>query len=123
MAVWDLAFKYKDSKGVTTVSVKERRSEIIRILMGRKKETIPQLAHELGVCVNTIKSDVLALTVDEHYPIDTVRGKGGGVILRDFKHQHKNIFSQEQVKVLTELISVADTYQAKVLNGLLKAYA
>ena len=54
---------------MTTVSVKERRSELIRILMGRKKETIPQLARELGVCVNMIKRDILALMVDEHYPL------------------------------------------------------
>ena len=56
------------------MSVKERRSEIIRILMGRKKETIPQIAHELGVYVNTINNDILALMVDEHYPVDTVQG-------------------------------------------------
>ena len=74
------------------MNVKERRAEEIRILMGRRQETMPQLAHELGVCVNTIKNDLLALTVDEHYPLDTVPGNGGGVILRDFKHQHKIIY-------------------------------
>ena len=105
------------------MNVKERRAEIIRILMGRGKETIPQLALELGVSVSTIKRDILALTVDEQYPLDTVQGNGGGVILRDFKHQHKHIFSQEEIKVLTEIAAKANTYHAKILNGLLKAYA
>ena len=104
------------------MNVKERRSEIIRILRGRRKETIPQLAHELGVCVNTIKNDILILTVEEHYPLDTVQGNGGGVILRDYKCQHERRLSGEEIMVLTDIISTADTYQAKILKGLLKAY-
>jgi len=105
------------------VRARERKDEIIRILRCRGQETIPQIAHELGVSVSTIKRDILALTVDEHYPIDTVQGNGGGVILRDFKQQNKRKFSQAEIKVLTDFISVADTYQAEVLKNLLKAYA
>ena len=45
-------------------SVIERRAEIMRVLVARRKETAPRLAKEFGVCVNTIRNDVLALTVD-----------------------------------------------------------
>ena len=105
------------------MTVRERKDEIIRILRHRGQETIPQIAHELGVSVSTIKRDILALTVDEHYLLDTAQGNGGGVILRDIKNQPKHLFSQAEIKVLTDLISVADTYQGKILEGLLKSYA
>ena len=105
------------------MTVKERKDEIIRILRHRGQETIPQIAHELGVSVSTIKRDILALTVEERYPLDTVRGNGGGVILRDIRYQPKHLFSKEEIKVLTDLVSVANTYQAEILKGLLQAYA
>lgn len=105
------------------MSAKERRAEIIRILLGTKQTTVPRLAGDLGVSVSTVKRDILALTVDEGYPIDTVQGNGGGIVLRDFRHPHKRILSQEQIKVLTELMEKTDTYQAEVLNGILRAYA
>ena len=103
------------------MTAKERREEIIRILRARRQETMPQLAHELGVTMRTIQRDILALTVD--YPLDTVQGNGGGVILRNFKQQGRRKFNQAEIKVLTELASTADTYQAEVLKGLLQAYA
>jgi predicted DNA-binding transcriptional regulator YafY len=81
------------------------------------------LAKELGVSLSTIQRDILALTVDEQYPLDTVQGNGGGVILSEYRHPHKHIFSREQIKVLTELTAIASTYQSEILNGLLRAYA
>ena len=105
------------------MSVNERRAEIIRILIGIKRTTIPILAKTLNVSVSTIKRDLLALTVDEGYPIDTEQGRGGGIILRDFKHPHRHILSQEQIRVITEFAQNTDTYRAGVLYGVLNAYA
>ena len=105
------------------MTANRRKDEIIRILRHRGHETIPQIAHELGVSVSTIKRDILALTVDDHYPLDTVQGNGGGIILRDFKQQSKQLFTQDQIKVLTELMNTANTHQTEVLEGLLEAFA
>ena len=105
------------------MSVRERRAEIIHILMGRRKTTMTHLAKELGVSVSTIQRDILSLTVDEYYPIDTKQGNGGGVILRDFRHPHKGILSREQIDVLTHLAQTQDEYTAEVLNGILQAYS
>jgi len=102
------------------VRARERQAEIIRILMGRKKETISQLAAELEVSVCTIYRDIDALSVD--YPLHTQQGHGGGVTLMDWHHPHKNLFSQEQNRVLNELLSVANGHQADVLRGLINAY-
>ena len=105
------------------MSVNERRAEIIRILRCAGQTTIPCLAEKLGTSVSTIKRDILILTVDEGYPIDSVQGNGGGIVLRDYKHPHKRILSQEQISVLTELAKTSDTYRADILYGILNAYA
>ena len=105
------------------MSGNSRRNEIIRILRSKNQTTMLYLADALGVSISTIKRDILLLTVDEGYPIDTVRGNKGGVLLRDFTHSHKHILSQEEIKLLTLLMQTVDTYTAEVLKGILKAYA
>ena len=105
------------------MSGNKRRAEIIRILRGTKQTTIPCLADTLKVSVSTIKRDILSLTVDDGYPIDTLQGNKGGIVLRDFNNTHKHILSQEQIQVLTDLAQTSDTYYAEVLNGLLRAFA
>jgi len=105
------------------VSGTKRRAEIIRILRGTKQTTAACLAKIFDVSTKTIQRDILALTVDEGYPIDTVMGKKGGIMLNGYTHPHKHILSQEQIKVLTELAQTADTYHAEVLTGILRAYA
>jgi len=105
------------------LSGNQRRAEIIKILRGMNQTTMPCLAEMLGVSLSTIKRDILILTVDDGYPIDTVQGNGGGIILRDFTHRHKHILSQGEIKVLTELAQTADTYNAKIIKGILEAYA
>lgn len=79
-----------------------------------------RLALELGVTRRTIRSDITALTVD--YPLETQRGNGGCVKVADWYHPHRNILSCEQQRVLSELISSCDAYQANVLRQMLTEY-
>jgi biotin operon repressor len=92
-------------------------------MRGRRKDSIDNLAHELGVSRSTIKRDLLTLTVDEGYHIDTLPGNGGGVVFHDLKNPHKGILSQEQIDVLTELAQSAGEHHATVLSGILAAFA
>ena len=101
-------------------SVIERGAEIMRVLVARRKETAPRLAKEVGVCVNTIRNDILALTVD--YPLETQRGNGGCVKVADWYHPHRNILSSEQQGVLSDLLGVCDAHQANVLRQMLNEY-
>ena len=100
--------------------IRERQDEIIRILRGRKTETVPRLAQQLGVSRNTIYRDIGQLSID--YPLITQQGNGGGVTLLELNNPYKNIFSREQQQVLTELLTVANKRQAEVLTGMLEAY-
>ena len=99
-----------------------RKAELIRILRGRIRDTVPNLAHELGVNEKTIRRDLLTLTVDEGYLIDTIQGNGGGVVYNGQLNPHKGLFSQEQIQVLNELMKYANSRQADVLNGMLRIF-
>jgi len=100
-----------------------RRMELIRILRGRRKDTISNLAYALGVSNRTIRRDLLTLTLDEGYHIDTLPGNGGGVVLHSQSNPHKGILSEEQIDVLRTLLSCAPPYQARILSEILSAYA
>lgn len=102
------------------MTANERRAEIMRIMTARRQESMGRLALELGVTRRTIRSDITALTVD--YPLETQRGNGGCVKVADWYHPHRNILSCEQQRVLSELISGCDAYQANVLRQMLTEY-
>jgi len=104
------------------MSAAGRRAEIIRILRGRKKDTVNNLAFELKVSERTIRRDLLTLTVDEGYHIDTLQGNGGGVVFQDHRKPHKGALSQEQIRVLEELAQHAGDYEAGVLAGILESF-
>ena len=102
------------------MTANERRAEIMRILIARRAESAPQLAQELGVCLNTIRHDILVLTAD--YPLETRTGNGGCVYLPDWYHPHRNILSNEQKQTLSQLMESANEQQAKVLREMLVEY-
>jgi len=104
------------------MSAAGRRSELVRILRSRKRDTASNLAREFGVHEHTIRRDVLTLTVDEGYLIDTIRGNGGGIVFHGHVNPYKGSFSQEQIRVLTEFKNNADSYQIEVLNGILETF-
>jgi len=103
------------------MSANERRAEIIKVLEGRRKENVSNLASMLGVSIRTIKYDIEALTVD--YPIETVRGNGGCVRVADWYRPHKNILCREHQTVLMQILDKADEpQQKKVLREMLSAF-
>ena len=102
------------------MTANERRAEIMRILIARRAESAPQLAQELGVCLNTIRHDILVLTAD--YPLETRTGNGGCVYLPDWYHPHRNLLSEEQQRTLSQLMESANEQQAKVLREMLVEY-
>ena len=98
----------------------ERRAEIMRILVARRSANIRALAAELGVCRRTICTDIEILTVD--YPLETVRGNGGCVRVAAWYHPHRNMLSQQQQTVLSQLMESATKQQREVLRQMLVEY-
>lgn len=98
----------------------ERRQEIMRILTARRSETAPHLARELGVCLNTIHTDIKTLT--REFPLETSRGNGGCVRVAEWYHPHRNMLSLEQQTVLSQLMETATERQREVLRQMLVEY-
>ncbi|WDC85754.1 HTH domain-containing protein [Caloramator sp. mosi_1] len=65
----------------------ERRMQIIEALCRRRQDTMKNLAFEFGVTERTIRNDINILSLS--YPIETIRGNGGGVRIMDgYKLNH-----------------------------------
>ena len=101
-------------------SVEERRAEIMRILEGKRRETMSNFACYFGVSTRTIGYDIDFLTTI--HPVETVRGKGGCVKLTEGYRIYQNILSDEQQNVLIEIIPLINKRQATVVKELLHAY-
>lgn len=102
------------------MSTAERRAEIVRILVGRRSDTMGHLATELGVTDRTIRSDIAALTVN--YPLETRRGNGGYVRISDWYHPYRNTLSGETQALLSRLAATDDKQQARILRQVLSEY-
>ena len=98
----------------------ERRQEIMRILVARRSETASHLARELGVCVNTIRNDILVLTAE--FPLETMPGRYGCIRVPEWYHPHRNMLSQQQQTVLSQLMDSANEQQREVLRQMLVEY-
>ena len=77
----------------------ERRQQILELLCQRRKDTMQNLAAELGVSERTIRRDVEILT--RSYPLETVCGRyGGGVRVADWYHLDRQRMSPKQTALL-----------------------
>ena len=101
-------------------SIEERRTEIIRILESRRRETMSNFAFHFGVSTRTIGYDIGFLTAK--HLIETVRGKGGCVKMKDGHRIYQDILSEEQQETLFEIIPLISRHQAVVIKGLLLAH-
>ncbi|MDE7122039.1 MAG: HTH domain-containing protein [Oscillospiraceae bacterium] len=100
----------------------ERRAEIMRILVSKRKLTISELSETLCVSARTIKRDVAVLMLE--YPIFQISGIGGGLALPDWYHPYRNILSREQFQTLDEIKDqLSDKQKCEVIDGILSEYA
>ena len=73
----------------------ERRQQILELLCRRRKDTMQNLASELGVSERTIRRDVEILT--RTYPLETICGRyGGGVRVAGWYHLDRPRVSPRQ---------------------------
>lgn len=72
----------------------ERREAILEVLCQRRRETMKNLAMELGVSIRTICYDIDILSLS--YPLLTVQGRYGGVYLANGYRLFRKYLSSEQ---------------------------
>ena len=99
----------------------ERREEIMRIMIARREESMQVLARELGVTDRTIRNDVLVLTAS--YPLETVRGNGGGVRLDKQYHPYRNTMTRQQTETILNLKDRVSEEEWTVLEQLVREHS
>lgn len=100
----------------------ERRQQILELLCQRRKDTMQNLAAELGVSERTIRQDVEILT--RSYPLETVCGRyGGGVRVADWYHLDRQRMSPKQTALLRRLAADLRGEDLEVMEQILLKFA
>lgn len=100
----------------------ERRQQILELLCQRRKDTMQNLAAELGVSERTIRRDVEILT--RSYPLETVCGRyGGGVRVADWYHLDCQRMSPKQTALLRRLAADLRGEDLEVMEQILLKFA
>ena len=100
----------------------ERRQQILELLCQRRKDTMQNLAAELGVSERTIRRDVEILT--RSYPLETVCGRyGGGVRVADWYHLDRQRMSPKQTALLRRLAADLRGKDLEVMEQILLKFA
>lgn len=116
-------------KGVRTLKPADRRRELLEVLCRRRYDTCENLAHEFHVSKRTIYSDIELLMCS--YPIETVRGHGGGFkIAEGFYLYCKNhcmtanrTLTDDRVELLLRVGERLDGNDLSVLNSILLQFS
>jgi DeoR/GlpR family transcriptional regulator of sugar metabolism len=104
------------------VDAVERRQQILELLCQRRKDTMQNLAAELGVSERTIRRDVEILT--RSYPLETVCGRyGGGVRVADWYHLDRQRMSPRQTALLRRLAADLRGEDLEVMEQILLKFA
>ena len=100
----------------------ERRQQILELLCQRRKDTMQNLAAELGVSERTIRRDVEILT--RSYPLETVCGRyGGGFRVADWYHLDRQRMSPKQTALLRRLAADLRGEDLEVMEQILLKFA
>lgn len=99
----------------------ERREALLEKLLQCRQDTIDNLASEFGVHEQTIRRDIEQLT--SSYPLETVRGRYGGVRVADWYRQDRRKLTPEQTALLDKLASTLQGEERTVMDSILTQFA
>ena len=99
----------------------ERRQRLLEVLCVRRHDTCDNLAREFNVANSTIRHDLDILTCS--YPIETVRGRYGGVKITDGYYLYRKTLTPKQATLLQKLRDQLDGDDLITLNSILLQFA
>lgn len=103
------------------MSANERRQNILAELFSNRYDTCENLAHKFNVTPRTIYSDVEMLMCS--YPIESVRGRYGGVKVADWFNPGSTSLGPEQFALLVKMKNQLSGRDLIVLNSILIQFA
>lgn len=102
------------------MSAAERRQVLLEVLCLRRHDTYDNLAHEFSVSKETIRQDVLVLMCS--YPIETVRGRYGGVKVAEGYSLYRKFLTAKQAALLRRLRDQLAGEDHDTLNSILTQF-
>lgn len=99
------------------MGVYERRLLLMEILSKVELVTYSQLAEELGVSIETIRTDITSLMC--LYPIETVRGCHGGVKFLGRRSSSHKILTEKQTSFLISIRTQFDGEELEILDSII----
>lgn len=99
-----------------------RRDFIVRTLYKKGKCTMAELANDLGVSRRTIKTDIDTLTADYRYPVETIRGNGGGIRFLEGFSPYRGLLTSEQKYALQAAIAATQPKHSAILKTILENF-
>ena len=102
-------------------STTERRQSILEVLCLRRFDTIDHLADEFGVSRRTIRYDLEVLQCS--YPIETVKGGGGGIRIMDGYYIGMKYLNSGQVALLEKLSETLSGDELLMMQSILKTFS
>lgn len=103
------------------MSANERRQHLLAELFSNRFDTCENLACKLNVTTRTIYSDVETLMCS--YPIETFRGRHGGVKVSDWFYPSSTSLGPKQLALLVKLRNQLSGDDLIVLNSILVQFA
>ena len=101
-------------------SALDRRQEILERLSDRRFDTIANLMAEFHVSRSTIKRDIDVLSCS--YPLETVRGNGGGVRVADGYYYGRRYLHGDQEALLRKLMNGLQPDEQKTMRSILNSF-
>jgi predicted DNA-binding transcriptional regulator YafY len=102
-------------------SATERRLDIMYYISDRRRTTYQEIADEFHTSYNTARNDVEILMCS--YPIEAVKGKGGGIRAMDGWYASKRYMTDKQEYLLRQLLAGLQPDDQKTMEGILAAFA
>ena len=98
----------------------ERRSAIFAVIVTRRRDSVSHLAAEFSVSERTILRDIMLLTLS--YPVETVRGRRGGVKLSAWFKPTDKVLNAKQIMLLRKLEPYLNQEDRIVLNSIISQF-
>ena len=103
------------------MSVHRRRQDLLAELLSCRHDTCEHLAQKFNVTPRTIYSDIEALMCS--YPIETVRGRHGGVKVADWFYTSGKYLVPKQFSLLVRMREQLSGDDLAVLNSILDQFS
>ena len=99
----------------------ERRQLMLEFIIENKKTNLDMLSEKFGVSESTIRRDILILSCS--YPIETVRGGGGGIFIAKGYCLGMKYMTEEQVTLLKKLSGTLSEEDEIIMRTIIRTFS